>query len=358
MANAELILRVSGAGILAFFAILWWRDCRDRPAGPLGTLFCFGVASYLICPPMARTWEFGVFELPIFFGCFGAAVFLWLFSQALFDDGFRLSPWHGGVLLLAEGLGAGRWLARHMAPDLDAEFDLAGILLLAHQLLSLILIISALVLAYLGRAGDLVEGRRRFRLLLVGVSGIYAAIIVATEIYLRTGRAAAELELLNVALIDLVSFAFLIAATQLRPSLVPARAPTAAAEPAAPATEVEDPLLDALQSLMDEDKAYLQEGLTVKGLADRLSTQEYRLRRMINGRLGYRNFSEFLNSYRLAEARQRLADPDCARLPILTIAMDCGYASLGPFNRAFKQAAGMTPSEFRRRNLGDMPPKG
>ena len=354
MASAELFLRLNGAGMLAFFAVLWWRDCRGQLTGPLGALFCFGVASYLMCPPMARAWELGVIEAPFFFGCFGAAVFFWLFSQALFDDGFRLRPWHGGVLLLAEALGTGRWLVRQTAPEFGAEVDLAGILLLAHQLLSLTLIVSTLVLAYLGRAGDLVEGRRRFRLLLVGISGLYAIVIVASEIYFRSGRAAAELELLNVASIDLVTFAFLVSATQLRPGLMPAPAPTA---PVLPAADVEDPLLDALQSMMDEDKAYLQEGLTVKGLADRLSTQEYRLRRLINGRLGHRNFSEFLNSYRLAEARQRLADPGRVHLPILTIAMDCGYASLGPFNRAFKQAAGMTPSEFRRQHLGDSTPK-
>lgn len=138
----------------AFFGILWWRDCRSGLAGPLGALFCFGVASYLMCPPMARTLELGVVELPFFFGCFGAAVFFWLFSQNLFNDGFRLRLWHRGVLLLAEALGTGRWLVRQTAPDFGAEFDLVGILLLAHQLLSLTLLVCALVLAYQGRAGD------------------------------------------------------------------------------------------------------------------------------------------------------------------------------------------------------------
>jgi AraC-like DNA-binding protein len=38
-------------------------------------------------------------------------------------------------------------------------------------------------------------------------------------------------------------------------------------------------------------------------------------------------------------------------VPILTIALDAGFQSLGPFNRAFKSQAGMTPSEFRRLQL-------
>jgi AraC-like DNA-binding protein len=39
-------------------------------------------------------------------------------------------------------------------------------------------------------------------------------------------------------------------------------------------------------------------------------------------------------------------------VPILTIALDAGFQSLGPFNRAFKSATGETPSKYRRRKLG------
>ncbi|MBS0401235.1 MAG: helix-turn-helix domain-containing protein [Proteobacteria bacterium] len=40
----------------------------------------------------------------------------------------------------------------------------------------------------------------------------------------------------------------------------------------------------------------------------------------------------------------RLARED---LPILSIALECGYGSIGPFNRAFRQRFGMTPTEYR-----------
>jgi AraC-like DNA-binding protein len=74
-----------------------------------------------------------------------------------------------------------------------------------------------------------------------------------------------------------------------------------------------------------------KEGLGLKGL-----------RRLINGELGFRNFTAFLNSYRLAEVRDVLADPDQREVPILTIALDAGFGSLGPFNRAFREAEAMT----------------
>jgi len=72
------------------------------------------------------------------------------------------------------------------------------------------------------------------------------------------------------------------------------------------------------------------------------------LRRLINQRLGYRNFNVFLNEHRIAEAKAALADPRQAEVPVITIAMDAGFQSLGPFNRAFKATTGVTPSEYRK----------
>ena len=83
-------------------------------------------------------------------------------------------------------------------------------------------------------------------------------------------------------------------------------------------------------------------------LATRLGIPEYRLRRLINQRLGYRNFNVFLNEHRIAEAKAALADPSQAEVPVITIAMDAGFQSLGPFNRAFKATTGVTPTEYRR----------
>jgi AraC-like DNA-binding protein len=87
-------------------------------------------------------------------------------------------------------------------------------------------------------------------------------------------------------------------------------------------------------------------------LAARLGIPEYRLRRLINQRLGHRNFTSYVNGKPLAEVTAALADPSQARVPILTIALDAGFQSLGPFNRAFKAHTGVTPSEFRRDRLG------
>ena len=83
---------------------------------------------------------------------------------------------------------------------------------------------------------------------------------------------------------------------------------------------------------------------------------EHRLRRLINDQLGYRNFAAFVNARRIEAAKQVLANPGEARRTIASIAFDLGFGSLGPFNRAFKEETGETPTEWRRRAMGSAEP--
>ena len=92
---------------------------------------------------------------------------------------------------------------------------------------------------------------------------------------------------------------------------------------------------------------YHEAGLSIASLAARLDIPEYRLRRLINEKLGYRNFNHMLHAYRVNEASEALADPQQRRLPILSIALSVGYQSIHPFNRAFRELKGTTPSAFR-----------
>jgi AraC-like DNA-binding protein len=98
---------------------------------------------------------------------------------------------------------------------------------------------------------------------------------------------------------------------------------------------------------MQKDRPYRDEGLSVSSLALKLKLSEHLLRRLINQQLGHRNFNAFVNQWRLAEAKAALADPAQSATPISTIALDAGFGSLGPFNRAFKADTGLTPTEYR-----------
>jgi len=141
------------------------------------------------------------------------------------------------------------------------------------------------------------------------------------------------------------------AAAPLLTDLLPADIPPVEA-PSAP-DPADDRLAIALDHAMRQHRLYRGDNLTIASLAAQLAVPEYRLRRVINQRLGHRNFNAFVNAWRLQDTYDALADPGLRDRPVLTIALEAGFQSIGPFNRAFKAATGLTPSEFRQQKLAD-----
>ena len=76
--------------------------------------------------------------------------------------------------------------------------------------------------------------------------------------------------------------------------------------------------------------------IAIASLATRLGITEKKLRELINGKLGFRNFSSYVNAFRIEEVRRRLLDPRQNEVPILTMALEAGFGSIVAFNRAFK----------------------
>lgn len=105
--------------------------------------------------------------------------------------------------------------------------------------------------------------------------------------------------------------------------------------------------LGRIREALEVEQLYRQMGLTVADLAKHVGVPQYRLRELIHNQLGYRNFNAFLHHYRIQEVAQALQDPAKGQTPILTLALTAGYQSINPFNRAFKELKGMTPSEYR-----------
>jgi AraC-like DNA-binding protein len=102
---------------------------------------------------------------------------------------------------------------------------------------------------------------------------------------------------------------------------------------------------------MDSERIYRDPELTFAAFTARMGAPEPEVRRLVNQRLGHRHFRSFLNAYRIAEAREALADPARSRGKMAGLAFDVGFASLASFNRAFKLVEGRSPSEFRAEQL-------
>jgi AraC-like DNA-binding protein len=154
--------------------------------------------------------------------------------------------------------------------------------------------------------------------------------------------------LLNLVVIAVAAAAVLATFVQLR---VVNWIATVHTPPAVALSRLEQSVLDRLNRRFVPERLYAREALTIAELASLLGTQEHVLRRVINHGLGFRNFNDFLHTHRLKEAADRLGDPQGRRIPVLTIALEVGYGSVGPFNRAFKERFGVTPTEYRRQNL-------
>lgn len=98
---------------------------------------------------------------------------------------------------------------------------------------------------------------------------------------------------------------------------------------------------------METEKPYVDGELTLPKLAERLSIPAPHLSQTINERLR-QNFFDFVNTYRVEEAKRRLLDPSRQHYSVLAIAEEVGFNSKSSFNAVFKKHVQMTPSEFRK----------
>jgi AraC-like DNA-binding protein len=219
------------------------------------------------------------------------------------------------------------------------------------NLLALGFIVLAVAQTISSWSADLVEGRRRVRVFIVSAAALYGGLNAVLQISMSGGGSAEIANAVNSAALAAVVIAISMAMMRVDGAeLFPAtaRVQAEASEAAALEPAADQKLVDALMRLMADERIYRHDNVTIGTLATKLKIPEYRLRRLINQRLGYRNFNVFLNEHRIAEAKVALADPSQAKVPVITIAMDAGFQSLGPFNRAFKATTGVTPTEYRR----------
>lgn len=354
----DLLVRGLVGGVLLFHALnLIGPGPRAATRGAL-LMFAVSLVAYLFCQkasllvqvPRPAVWL--VLAL-----CTSATVWLWLSARALFDDRFAWSWPHlaAGAAMVALGLAAN---APRLANVLSDSADSGpGVLTPVHSAAMMVFTAAAVWEVLRGWRDDLVEPRRVARRWVALGIGVYAAVALAVELAVRDRPVGPLLPALHVLGIGLVAMTLAqlvarrslaailgwppaMAADKLQPAAPEAPPPSFTRPPIPP----HSPALSRLQQAVSEQHCYRREGLTVAALAAELGTGEAALRTLINQELGYRNFNEFLHHHRLQEVAARLVAED---RPVLSIALECGYGSIGPFNRAFRQRFGMTPTEYR-----------
>jgi AraC-like DNA-binding protein len=342
----EIIARVS-AGILCLLtAAILLANARQSLAAKLGALFGLGAFGYMLCASVTMRELLGPAYYVLNPLGWLDGVFFWWFCLALFCDQYRFRAVHFAPALLI-------LVVTPFSFILDDPLAL-GVITLLKQAVSIVLFLHATYFALLSLKDDLVDDRRRFRVAIAVSVGLSAVFLMGLDILLYDTAWQTAYQVGSAIWLLVLSFAFAMWALRASPAMFVDRstvtrqhdtqAAIAAIEPA------DKPLLARLESAM-EAGAYRETGLTVGRLADLLRTPEHRLRKLINQGLGYRNFSAYINSHRVEDAKEILADPEQARRQILQVALDLGYGSIASFNRAFREATGEAPTSFRRKAL-------
>ena len=332
----DTVLRLIAVGQLLLIALVVGRGLAPSSVRLAIIFLLVSVGAYLANASPFLEGRKGPLWAPMLVAAQFAPLALWLFAHLLFERRIiRAAAVAAAAMAAAAGM-------TFVVAGLTGQPAPAWAPVMQH-LLSLALLIHALFIALRDRGNDLVEKRRRFRIGFVLVVGLQALAVVLVEMLLGADPVVPALFLTQSAIASMATAGF--GALMLTSDAELLAGPAVSAP--GPLSASEHVLNERLEAVMAEG-IYREPGLTIGALAGRLAVPEHRLRSLINQRLGYRNFSDFLNRHRIAEAKTLLADPAQVDIPVLTIAMDLGYGSLAPFNRAFREATSQTPTDFRR----------
>ena len=281
----EILFRYTTVVLCVVLAILAIRDGWKNKTARYSAFLNFGIAAILLgsAPPELRLPD--LLHIIVRFLDVGTMAFVWWMGRSMFDDDFKLGIWEwAGMAAIALPIILFRL----------AEFEI--IERPPYLVGSWVSMVSLILMAHLaytvmrGRKDDMIETRRKIRsYFVVGMAIAASLTVLAENLYYGTHpefvdlfRGAVVLPMVIWAIFWLLSF------RSEKLSFEPAR-------PIANTTPTIDPrdqgLHDTLVNLMQNEKAYLEPGLTIRTLAGKLKTPEHQLRALINKGMGYRNFS-------------------------------------------------------------------
>lgn len=306
-------------------------------------IFSRYIHSHLI--PQPYQIDPGALLLPMRFAMNLSPGLLMVLAHSLFQDGKKFPRWLLAVFAL-------QVLLEEPIP-LALSIDVAqGDILFERVPALLQLVFTALAMTWTLRdwRADMVEERRKLRMILLLIAGFI--IILSSGL----GRVLIIPGIVPPLLIH-ISSSFLCALINIGVIFVALRRgthfftePGRASQPPTPEVRensLSDLDVETIKKAFEKDHIHREGGLSIGTLAAKLAIPEYRVRRIIHKKLGYRNFNALVHDYRIQEAAERLVSAEERNLPILTIALSVGYQSINPFNRAFREHKNMSPSEYR-----------
>ncbi len=287
---------------------------------------------------------------------------LWLLTFSLFSDedhipGIYVTILVGYIVLQTAGTILEIW----SSVALQESTTLYMMVILLPQTVMCALALHSIYLAAKGYYSDLIETRRTARVVFVVCVAIVILLVLGNGLlesvgYLTAGNDAQAVELFPEPMIATYILLLMICMhlftyklrddVDLLVNLPASKSCTSndTVESLATPLDTEEKLARTIIDVMTQERLYREEKYTLAQFASHLHVPEHRLRHIINKRMRYRNFNQFLNKFRVREAVESLSNHD---KPISSIAYEVGFSTLSVFNRAFKENTGKTPSEYR-----------
>lgn len=339
----DVLIRYPTIAMLLILSGLCLRDGWHKTPMRYSAILCFVIAALLLATSHPSLALPSVILKGMWVITTANLIWVWFAGRAMFEDDFKLGllEYAGLVgLLLCDG-------AAYAVNEITSLAPYKSVFVAIYLTLSGSMMLHLAYVAIKGRGDDMVEARRKFRLYFVLALVVIVTLIIFSEkivgnsnsVWFNTARAAAIFPLVLAAVIWML---------RADPERLAFETLTRLAPEPAKVDPRDHLLLQELTDKMEIEKIYTRPSLTIRELSEALKTPEHRLRSLINQGLGYRNFSTYLNGYRVDAVKHMMADPQNSRLPVLTMAMDVGYNSLAPFNRAFKSVTGQTPTSYRQ----------
>lgn len=325
----DLFFRFAAVGQLGLLMIFLFRTHKVTPFPQLSLITCL-LSYILLTAPIENEHYGGLRHVLLLFTDLVPFAVLW-YVASLLNPNFTLSNlskwiaiptmlWCAAMVYLFLVLGG-----RSILHDVNHGVGVA-------------VLITAIYICLSEYFDDLDNQRRNTRLLVVVFCSFYMIGLVVFEFVYKAIRDSWPFSLINAIIMFLL---IVVICSHVISSSVKGVKSKKVNKDNKPSKELKD-----LEELMARG-VFQQQELTIGRLAEQLGVPAHQLRQIINQELGFSNFSHYLNSYRIPWICNKLSNKDNDNLPILTLALEAGYGSIAPFNRAFKKEMGQTPTQYR-----------
>ena len=333
-----LLLTGFSLGCIAIIFTIVARDFWRYPVAKAFLAMLLSGSAFLLRPQISPEYEWLAGDimtmLPAFF---------WLVCQLAFTRRPKISStW----VALAIYSFVAPSITRYFGANVESAGNMYMLGWQLPQFCEYLLILNGLWAIVVHWKDDLIENRRKLRAVLLVTLGVTG---LSVTISLNTGAGSSWVLMVVVALCAMIVGVLLLKGRDgvLLGALSHDEMPPPMFVSAVTKQQCElNQCVAKLEKVMDEEKFYRTEKLTLSMLAAEIGLPEYKTRALINQTFNYRNFNDYVNQLRIEEASERLLAE--RETPIQNIALDVGYRTLSSFNRTFKEILDQTPTEFRQ----------